>query len=107
VLAREAVASTALLDIGAGVPHARLEGLPGGLVALAVSAPGLYEAVPTVPIQLVALVLSPPDSLTEHLELLAGVAMLLRSGELRNRLLAAPDAGTALRALRDHARTQP
>ncbi len=38
---------------------------------------------------------------------LAGVAVLLRSPELRARLLAAPDARTALEALRDHARTLP
>jgi PTS system nitrogen regulatory IIA component len=107
VMAREAQASTALLDIGTGVPHARLAGIDNALVALAVSAPGLYEAVPTVPIRLVALVLSPPHALTDHLEILAGVAMLLRSPELRARLLAASDAATALRALREHARTLP
>jgi nitrogen PTS system EIIA component len=107
VMVREAQASTALLDIGTGVPHARLAGIEHALVALAISAPGLYEAVPTVPIHVVALVLSPPDALTDHLEILAGVAVLLRSPELRARLLAAPDARTALAALRDHARTLP
>ena len=51
ILRREAEGSTALLDIATGVPHARLMGIGEALVALAVSAPGLYEAVPTVPIE--------------------------------------------------------
>src|SRR5919198_2812902 len=88
VSAREAEASTALLDIGAGVPHARLAGIARPIVALAVSARGLYEAVPTVPIQIVALVLSPPDSRAQHLRILSGIATLLRSDELRGALLA-------------------
>src|SRR5438445_288997 len=60
VTAREAASSTALLDIHAGVPHARLPGIKQPIAALATSPHGLYEAVPTVPIQVVALVLSPP-----------------------------------------------
>src|SRR5205809_744154 len=58
VTAREAASSTALLDIHAGVPHARLPGVTEPVAALATSPHGLYEAVPTVPIQVVALVLS-------------------------------------------------
>ena len=107
VTAREADASTALLDIHAGVPHARLAGITRPLVALAVSPHGLYEAVPTVPIQIVALVLSPPDSGAQHLKILSGIATLLRSAELRAALLAAPDGAHALAALRRHARSMP
>src|SRR5262245_46624564 len=103
VVAREAEAPTALLDIHAGVPHARLSGLAEPVVALAVSAPGVYEAVPTVEIQIVALVLSPPDARTDHLDLLASIATLLRSPVLRARLLAASDPSEALTALREHA----
>jgi mannitol/fructose-specific phosphotransferase system IIA component (Ntr-type) len=104
VAAREVEASTALLDIRAGVPHARLAGLTRPVVALAISPRGLYEAVPTVPIQIVALVLSPPAATTHHLNILAGIATLLRSPELRAALLAAPDGARALAALRRHAR---
>src|SRR5262249_55728084 len=87
IAARETSASTALLDIHAGVPHARLAGLREPAVALAVSTPGLYEAVPTVPIQIVALVLSPPAATAAHLRLLAGIPTLPRSPELRAALL--------------------
>jgi mannitol/fructose-specific phosphotransferase system IIA component (Ntr-type) len=107
VTAREAESSTALLDIRAGVPHARLAGIPRPVVALAVSPQGLYEAVPTVPIQIVALVLSPPDSGAQHLKILSGIATLLRSADLRTALLAAPDGTAALAALRRHARSVP
>ena len=107
VTARETESSTALLDIRAGVPHARLAGIPRPVVALAVSAHGLYEAVPTVPIQIVALVLSPPDSGAQHLKILSGIATLLRSTDLRAALLAAPDGAAALAALKRHARSVP
>jgi len=106
VMQREAEATTALLDIGAGVPHARFPGLGQAVVSLAVSPAGLYEAVPTVPIRIVALVLSPPDARTEHLDILAGLATLLRSSTLRARLLAARDGAEALVALHAHTRTQ-
>jgi nitrogen PTS system EIIA component len=107
VQAREAESSTALLDIHAGVPHARMRGLRQSIVALGVSNRGLYEAVPTVPIQIVALVLSSPDASDDHLQILAGIATLLRSAELRSALLAARDGDEALAALVRHARPMP
>ncbi len=107
IVAREAESSTALLEIHAGVPHARLRGLSHAVVALAASPGGLYEAVPTVDIQIVALVLSPPEPATLHLDTLGDVAMLLRSPALRARLLAARDGADALAALRAHARAMP
>ena len=106
VIAREAEASTALLDIHTGIPHGRLPGLPGAALALAVSAAGLYEAVPTVPIQIVALVVSAPDA-AEHLETLAGMATLLRSAELRADLLGTRSSVDALDVLRRRARANP
>src|SRR2546425_561639 len=95
--------SPAPLDIPAGVPHARLPAVTEPMAALAISPHGLYEAVPTVPIQLVALVLSPPAATAKHLTILAGIATLLRSPELRARLLAARDDHEALGTLRAHA----
>jgi PTS system nitrogen regulatory IIA component len=107
VVDREAEASTALLDINTGVPHGRLRGLTGPALALAVSPAGLYEAVPTVPIQIVALVVSPPDAGAEHLETLAGIATLLRSRELRAELLVARTGTAALEVLGHRARSLP
>jgi len=104
IRAREAEASTAMLEIGIGVPHARVDALEAPVVALAVSTAGLYEAAPTVPIRIVALVLSPSTSLEEHLRTLADIATLLRSTELRATLLRATDAGAALAVLVQSAR---
>jgi mannitol/fructose-specific phosphotransferase system IIA component (Ntr-type) len=106
VTTREADASTALLDIGVGIPHARLPGLDGVMTALALSSRGLYEAVPMVTIHIVALVLSPAVAAQEHLQLLANVAMSLRSPELRAALLQAPDGAAALDALAKHTRPE-
>jgi mannitol/fructose-specific phosphotransferase system IIA component (Ntr-type) len=100
VTAREAQASTALLDVGVGVPHARLAGLARAVVALAIGPTGLYEAVPAVPIYIVALVLSPPSAADEHLRLLAGIATRLRSSALRAALLRAPEPARVLAVLR-------
>lgn len=107
VRAREAEASTAVLEIGVGVPHARIAGLAAPLVALAISSSGLYEAAPTAPIRIVALVLSPIAALEGHLRTLADIATLLHSTELRALLLRATDAPTALDALRRFTRTLP
>jgi len=107
ITSREASASTAILDIAVGVPHARLQGLAEPAVALAASRAGLYEAVPTVLIQIVALVLSPPDANAEHLELLASVATLRRSRTVRADLLRTTDAATATALLQRHGRASP
>jgi PTS system nitrogen regulatory IIA component len=107
VAAREAESSTAVLEIGIGVPHARLAGLGDTVVALGVSPEGLYEPVPTVPIHIVALVLSPPDAGNDHLRTLASIATLLRSVPLRQELLRARDPAAVLHALGRHARSAP
>lgn len=107
IRAREQEASTAILDIGVGVPHARIAGLRTGCVGLAVAASGLYEAAPTVPIRIVALVLSPAAALEQHLRTLADIATLLHSAELRTELLRATAAAGILDVLIRHARVLP
>lgn len=107
VRAREADASTAVLEIGIGVPHARIASLGKPVVALAVSSGGLYEAAPTVPIRIVALVLSPSAALDDHLRMLADIATTLRSTELRTLLLRATDGPTALDVLHRFTRGLP
>src|SRR5262245_14793518 len=107
VLTREREASTALLDIHTGIPHGRLAGLTDAVLALALASDGLYEPVPTVAIQIVALVVSPPAAGADHLETLAGIATLLRSDELRSRLLGTHTGADALEVLRQHARPTP
>ena len=107
IRAREREASTAILDIGVGVPHARVGGLDVPVVGLAAAAAGLYEAAPTVSIRIVALVLSPVAALEEHLRTLADIATLLHSTDLRASLLRADDAPAALAVLMQFARGLP
>jgi len=57
---REVMASTAMVDIGVSIPHARVEGINGLVAALAVSPTAVYRFADDVPISIVALVLSSP-----------------------------------------------
>lgn len=97
---REAMASTAIVEIGVSVPHARLEGVGGVIAAMAATPTALYYATAGVPISIMVLVFSAPDMIGEHLDTLAGVSMLLQSATLRRGIEQAPDSATALRILR-------
>ena len=99
VVSREAEAPTTLLEIGVGIPHARLAGLAQPALAIAIAPGGLYEPVPLLRVEIVALVLSPLTAFQSHLETLAGLSLLFRSAELRAALLQAHDASAALALL--------
>ncbi len=99
LLARERSSSTAIPEIGLAVPHARLAGLTAPVAAMAVTAAGLYEAAPSLPIRIVVLVLSPQQATDAHLQLLAGVATSLRSAALRASLLRASTPIDVVQAL--------
>src|SRR5688500_17401237 len=76
--AREKLGSTGF-GAGAAIPHARLEGLSGirgHFVRLA--APIDYGAVDRLPVDLVFLLLSPPDAGVDHLKALASISRTLR-----------------------------
>jgi PTS system nitrogen regulatory IIA component len=100
VIGREAVASTAIVEIGVAVPHARVEGVDGVVAALAASPTGLYYAMAGVPISVMVIVLSAPELVGEHLNTLASVSLLLQSAAVRRGLEHADDAAGALRLLR-------
>lgn len=99
---REAVASTAIVEIGVSVPHARLAGVRGVIAALATSPTALYYAMTGVPISIMVLVFSAPELAGEHLNVLASVSMLLQSDTVRRSLEQASDRATALRILRGY-----
>ncbi|MGD9764281.1 MAG: PTS sugar transporter subunit IIA [Candidatus Binatia bacterium] len=100
VCEREAVGSTAIVEIGVAVPHARVEGVDGVVAALATSPTAVYYPITGVPISIMVMVLSAPDRVEDHLNALAGVSLLLQSASLRRALQRAGDAATALRVLR-------
>ncbi len=98
---RERFASTAMVDIGVSIPHARVEGVDGIVAALAVSPRSVYEVADGLPITIVALVLSSPDLSGEHLNFLASLSILLQSDLMRRRLREARDVGEVLRLVRE------
>lgn len=100
VIEREAMQSTAIVEIGVAVPHARLEGIRGVVAAMATSPTAVYYAMTGVPISIVVVVLSAPELVGDHLDTLAGVSLLLQSADTRRGLEHATDSGSALRVLR-------
>jgi len=86
VLEREAMASTALVEIGVSMPHARVGGIDGAVAALCVSPTAVYFVSAETPIGIVALLLSPLSGSGTHLNYLSSLSMLLQSERTRQRL---------------------
>ena len=97
---REAMASTAMVDIGVSIPHARVDGVTGVVAAIAVSPRAVYEVAQGLPISIVALVLSSPSLSGEHLNFLSSLSLLLQSARLRERLRNAATPDDVLRLIR-------
>jgi mannitol/fructose-specific phosphotransferase system IIA component (Ntr-type) len=96
---REQMASTVIVEIGVSVPHARMEGIQGVVCALATSPTAVYYAMTSVPITIMALVLSAPDRAGAHLNVLGSLSLLLQSESLRHGLQEAKTAGQAFSIL--------
>lgn len=97
---REAVASTAMVDIGVSIPHARLEGIQGIVAAMAVSPNAVYQVADGLPISIVALVLSSPALIGEHLNFLSALSLLLQSARTREQLRGAATSEAVLHLVR-------
>ena len=97
---REAAASTAMVDIGVSIPHARLDGVSEVIAAIAVSPQAVYHVADGLPISIVALVLSSPSLSGEHLNFLSSLSLLLHSGRLRERLRNAATPDEVVRLIR-------
>jgi mannitol/fructose-specific phosphotransferase system IIA component (Ntr-type) len=104
VCERERLSSTAMVDIGVSIPHARVEGLDHIIAALAVSPEAIYGASVGTPISIVALLLSPPAQTGEHLNLLSAFSLLLQSARFRRRLQLAETPEAVLALIREHER---
>jgi PTS system nitrogen regulatory IIA component len=75
---REKVGSTGFGG-GAAIPHGRIEGLKGVFGYFArLTSPIDFQAVDNMPVDLVFLILSPPDAGAGHLKALASVSRVLR-----------------------------
>ncbi|MCQ4161566.1 PTS sugar transporter subunit IIA [Roseomonas sp. GC11] len=97
--ARERLGSTAL-GRGVGMPHARMEGLPGPLALLArLERPIDFDARDGTPVDLVFLVLWPEEAPEGFLPALSGICRALRDNHLPRQLRQARSAAEALALL--------
>lgn len=83
---REQLGSTGFGQ-GVAIPHGKVEGLPrihGLFVRLA--EPVDYKAIDGRPVDIVFLLLSPPDAGAEHLKALAAISRVTRSGATLEKL---------------------
>ncbi|MBA3879944.1 MULTISPECIES: PTS sugar transporter subunit IIA [Sphingomonas] len=75
---RERIGSTGFGG-GIAIPHGKFPGLPKIIGVFArLAAPIDYQAIDELPVDLVFMMLSPPDAGAEHLKALAGVSRRLR-----------------------------
>ena len=83
---REQLGSTGFGQ-GVAIPHAKIEGLSGiyGLFAR-LSEPVDYKAIDGRPVDLIFLLLSPPDAGAEHLKALASLSRVTRDAATLERL---------------------
>jgi PTS system nitrogen regulatory IIA component len=80
--AREKIGSTGFGG-GAAIPHARIEGLTQVLGYFArLSSPVDFQSIDTMPVDLVFLLLSPPDAGADHLKALARVSRVFRDPQI-------------------------
>ncbi|RKZ12920.1 hypothetical protein DRQ32_02690 [bacterium] len=99
-LAREEIESTAIGD-GVALPHARTDGVAAIRLCVATLArPVDWAAFDGVGVQAVFLIMGSRRAPAQQLRVLADVSGLLRSGGLRDELLAAADAAALYAAIR-------
>jgi PTS system nitrogen regulatory IIA component len=78
--AREKIGSTGFGG-GTAIPHAKIEGLGAVFGYFArLEAPVDFQSIDNMPVDLVFLLLSPPDAGAEHLKALARVSRIFRDG---------------------------
>lgn len=81
VMERESVMSTVIVP-GLAVPHARIPGLQGMLVAMVTSLDGIdFHAPGFPPVHVAVMILTPEDEPGLHLQVVSALALAFRSGE--------------------------
>lgn len=89
---REHLGSTGIGD-GVAIPHGKLKELDGLLIAFGRHRQGVdFDSMDGKPAHLFFLLVAPENSVGVHLKALARISKLLKSPEVRGRLLAAPGA---------------
>jgi nitrogen PTS system EIIA component len=92
VMKREALGSTGLAE-GIAVPHAKTDAVSDLILAIGIKPEGVdFDALDAKPSQLFFLMLAPPDQSGPHIEALAEIARLTRSGAFCRGLIGARSA---------------
>ena len=102
LIQREKLGSTAIGD-GIAIPHCKLKGIEGPILALAVSRKGVsFEALDGKPTHIFFLLVAPPENPGQSLHLLAAIASLVRkAGSLQKRILGAKNPAKVLEIIRE------
>ncbi len=98
---REELGSTAIGD-GVAIPHCKLKGLKGPLLALGISRPGVDFGAPDErPSHLFFVVVCSPDDPSTSLQILAAIAHLVRKAtELPRRVMGAGSSKAVIEIIR-------
>lgn len=92
VITREERQSTGL-GAGVAIPHGTCADVDEVVAALGIRREGLpFDAIDGAPVQLVILLLVPPNLLQAHIRTLAGIARVLNDSSLREQLIASTSA---------------
>ncbi len=91
------------IGLGLAIPHGRCPGVPA--LALAIGKPAQpmeFQAIDSKPVQLVVLLVSPPDKNPDHIQALARVSRMALNEPFRNQLYAASSASEIYELLKGH-----
>jgi PTS system nitrogen regulatory IIA component len=101
LLEREKLGCTGLGN-GLAIPHGKLAGLEGVLLAIGVVPGGVdFRALDGRPVRLVLLVISPADSPAGHLQALARISRIVKSPGVNEAILSAGSPEEVARVLRE------
>ena len=87
IFEREKLCSTAIYS-GVAIPHAVFNGIPDIVGAFAKISDGIeFGSLDSKPTSMFFLILSPENSISEHIDILARAARIFRNPDLRSRLM--------------------
>ncbi len=96
IVDREELGSTAVGG-GVAIPHAKVSGLEGISVVVAISRKGVpFDAMDSEPVHVIFMLLAPEDATTGYLRVLAKLARLLKDREFIEHLVHANDISEIL-----------
>ncbi len=102
VWAREQTRTTGI-GHGLAIPHGKCPGMPS--IALAIGKPSRpmeFQAIDGRPVRLVALLASPPDRTSDHIQALAHITRLMMMEDFREQIYAAPTREDVYELIRQH-----